>query len=145
MAAKNQKSENTRERIIDSARALFAENGYQKTTVVDISSRAGVSEAALYEYFKGKEELLQTIPALWVSELIADIEDQLFGIKGAFNKLRKYIWWNLKRIEASPLDSKIVYLISEDQRRFHGNRGLFQRPRPLQPFERHFRGRSGKR
>lgn len=106
----NKKNGNTRERIIDSARQLFAENGYQKTTIVDISRLAGVSEAALYEYFKGKEDLLQTIPQLWALELLNDLEDQLFGIKGAFNKLRKYLWWNLRRIEESPLNAKIVYL-----------------------------------
>jgi len=104
------KGKNTRERLVDSARRLFAESGYQKTTVMDIARDAQLSEAALYEYFKGKEDLLLAIPDLWVSELLADMEDQLFGIEGAFNKLRKYIWWTLRRIEESPLDAKIVYL-----------------------------------
>jgi TetR/AcrR family fatty acid metabolism transcriptional regulator len=85
---RNQK-ETTKTRIIESAKKLFAEQGYQKTTIVDISRQAGLSEAALYEYFQGKEDLLLTIPDLWVSELLRDLEEQLFGIKGAFNKLRK--------------------------------------------------------
>jgi len=101
---------NTKSRIIDSARKSFAEQGYQNTTVLDISKQAGLSEAALYEYFKGKEDLLLTIPALWISELLEDLEEQFFGVKGAFNKLRKYLWWNLRRIEEAPLDAKIVYL-----------------------------------
>jgi TetR/AcrR family fatty acid metabolism transcriptional regulator len=110
--------ENTRSRIIDSAKKLFAEQGYQKTTVVDISKQAGLSEAALYEYFQGKEDLLLTIPDLWVSELLADIQEQLFGIKGAVNKLRKYLWWNLRRIEQAPLDAKIVYLFLKTNANF---------------------------
>ena len=69
-----------------------------------------MSEAALYEYFQGKEDLLLTIPDLWVSELLKEIDEQLFGIKGAANKLRKYLWWYLRRIEQAPLDAKIVYL-----------------------------------
>ena len=101
---------NTKNLLIDSARKLFAEQGYQKTTVMDISRQAGLSEAALYEYFKGKEDLLLAIPALWISELLEDLEEQFFGVKGAFNKLRKYLWWNLRRIEQAPLDAKIVYL-----------------------------------
>ncbi len=108
--AVNKKGEGTKQRIIDSAKKLFAEYGYQKTTIVDISKQAGVSEAALYEYFKGKEDLLLTIPDLWVRRLLADLDDQMFGIEGAFNKLRKYLWWNLRRIEESPLDAKIVYM-----------------------------------
>jgi TetR/AcrR family fatty acid metabolism transcriptional regulator len=109
MGNKNAKGK-TKDRIIDSAKRLFAEQGFQKTTVVDISRQAGVSEAALYEYFHGKEDLLLAIPDLWVSELLEDLEEQLFGIRGAINKLRKYLWWYLRRIEQAPLDAKIVYL-----------------------------------
>jgi TetR/AcrR family fatty acid metabolism transcriptional regulator len=108
----------TKKRIVDSAKELFAEQGYVKTTVMDISRRAGLSEAALYEYFSGKEDLLLTIPDLWVSELIADLEEQLFGIKGAANKLRKYLWWYLRRIERAPLDAKIVYLFLKTNANF---------------------------
>ncbi len=108
----------TKKRIIESAKKLFAEQGYQKTTVMDISRQAGLSEAALYDYFKGKEDLLLTIPDLWVAELIGGLEEQLFGINGAFNKLRKYLWWYLKRVEASPLDAKIVYLFLKTNANF---------------------------
>ncbi len=117
MANRNQK-EDTRSRIIQSAKRLFAEQGYQKTTISDISKQAGLSEAALYEYFQGKEDLLLTIPQLWVSELIEDLEDQMFGIDGAINKLRKYLWWNLRRIEKAPLDAKIVYLFLKTNANF---------------------------
>jgi TetR/AcrR family fatty acid metabolism transcriptional regulator len=110
--------EDTKNRIIDSAKKLFAEQGYLKTTVVDISKQAGLSEAALYEYFQGKEDLLLTIPDLWVSDLLTDVQGQLFGIKGAMNKLRKYLWWNMRRIEQAPLDAKIVYLFLKTNANF---------------------------
>ena len=110
MPIKNNPKEHTRERIINSAKKLFADQGYQKTTIVDISKRAGLSEAALYEYFQGKEALLLMIPGLWVSELVRDLDEQLFGVKGTVNKLRKYLWWYMRRVEQSPLDAKIVYL-----------------------------------
>jgi len=110
--------EDTKNRIIDSAKKLFADQGYLKTTVVDISKQAGLSEAALYEYFQGKEDLLLAIPDLWVSDLLADVQEQLFGIKGAANKLRKYLWWNMRRIEQAPLDAKIVYLFLKTNANF---------------------------
>ncbi len=117
MASRSTK-EDTKNRIIDSAKKLFAEQGYLKTTVVDISKQAGLSEAALYEYFQGKEDLLLAIPDLWVSDLLADVQEQLFGIKGAANKLRKYLWWNMRRIEQAPLDAKIVYLFLKTNANF---------------------------
>ncbi|MCP4627633.1 MAG: TetR/AcrR family transcriptional regulator [bacterium] len=116
--ARNNTKEHTRERIINSAKKLFAEQGYQKTTIVDISRRAGLSEAALYEYFQGKEALLLTIPDLWVSRLVQDLDEQLFGVQGAVNKLRKYLWWYMRRIEQSPLDAKIVYLFLKTNTNF---------------------------
>ncbi len=116
--AKNNSKENTRDRIINSAKKLFAEQGYQKTTIVDISKQAGLSEAALYEYFQGKEDLLLTIPDLWVAELLQDLDEQLFGVQGAVNKLRKYLWWYLRRVEHAPLDAKIVYLFLKTNANF---------------------------
>ena len=116
--AKNNSKEHARDRIINSAKKLFAEQGYQKTTIVDISRRAGLSEAALYEYFQGKEALLLMIPDLWVSELVRDLDEQLFGVKGAVNKLRKYLWWYMRRVEQSPLDAKIVYLFLKTNANF---------------------------
>ncbi|MEW6666719.1 MAG: TetR/AcrR family transcriptional regulator [Thermodesulfobacteriota bacterium] len=117
MGIRNTK-EDTRTRLIESAKKLFAEQGFLKTTVVDICKQAGLSEAALYEYFQGKEDLLLTIPQLWVSDLIADLKEQLFGIKGTVNKLRKFLWWNLRRIEQAPLDAKIVYLFLKTNANF---------------------------
>jgi len=117
MASKSSR-EQTRARIINSAKKLFAEQGYQKTTIVDISKQAGLSEAALYEYFQGKEALLLMIPDLWVSELVRDLDEQLFGVKGAVNKLRKYLWWYMRRVEQSPLDAKIVYLFLKTNTNF---------------------------
>jgi TetR/AcrR family fatty acid metabolism transcriptional regulator len=117
VANRNHKG-NTRKRIIDSARTLFAEQGYQKTTVMDISRQAGLSEAALYDHFQGKEDLLLAIPQIWVSALIDDLEEQLFGIQGAYNKLRKYLWWYMRRVEQAPLDAKVVYLFLKTNANF---------------------------
>jgi TetR/AcrR family transcriptional regulator, fatty acid metabolism regulator protein len=109
MASRNNE-ESTKTRIIKAATKLFAEQGYQKATIAEISKLAGLSEAALYEYFQGKEDLLLTIPEVWVNEAIDEVEEQIFGIKGSFNKLRKFLWWYLRYIEKEPLTAKVVFL-----------------------------------
>jgi len=43
--------------IIDAARRLFAQNGYQATTVESIGETTGRSGAAVYQYFEGKAEI----------------------------------------------------------------------------------------
>jgi len=117
MANKNHE-ENAKTRIVKAATKLFAEQGYQKATIAEISKLAGLSEAALYEYFQGKEDLLLTIPDMWVTEAITQAEEQLFGIQGAFNKLRKFLWWYLRYIEREPLTAKVVFLFLKTNSNF---------------------------
>jgi AcrR family transcriptional regulator len=49
----------TRQRILDVAVRLFAEQGYDKTTMRGIAQAAGLSVGNAYYYFSGKDELVQ--------------------------------------------------------------------------------------
>jgi AcrR family transcriptional regulator len=53
------KSETTRAAIYDAALALFAEHGYDDTTMRAIAQRAGTSLGNSYYYFPSKEHLVQ--------------------------------------------------------------------------------------
>ena len=52
------KSEETRSLIVRTAMALFAENGYERTTMRSIAAEAGVSVGNAYYYFSSKEQLI---------------------------------------------------------------------------------------
>jgi AcrR family transcriptional regulator len=56
----------TRTRILDSARSLFTENGLFQTRMKDIAGDCGISRASLYRYYQDKSDL-----ALAVLEQIA--------------------------------------------------------------------------
>ncbi|MFK8848246.1 TetR/AcrR family transcriptional regulator [Streptomyces sp. Ac-502] len=49
---------NTRQRIQDVALELFAEQGYEKTSLREIAERLDVTKAALYYHFKTKEDIV---------------------------------------------------------------------------------------
>jgi len=102
--------ENTRMRIIDAATRLFAEQGYQQTTISEIAKVVGLAEGSIYDHFRGKEDLLLTIPDVWVTTAIDELEIQLLGIEGAFNKLRKFLWWYIHYIQSAPMTAKVVFL-----------------------------------
>lgn len=51
----------TRERIIDTAGALFAAQGFRGTTIRDICGQAGVNVAAVNYYFRDKESLYSEV------------------------------------------------------------------------------------
>ncbi|MEW2139725.1 helix-turn-helix domain-containing protein [Streptomyces sp. NPDC005409] len=48
----------TRQRIQDVALELFAEQGYEKTSLREIAERLEVTKAALYYHFKTKEDII---------------------------------------------------------------------------------------
>ncbi|MFF9900822.1 TetR/AcrR family transcriptional regulator [Streptomyces longispororuber] len=58
---KQQRRGNTRQRIQDVALELFAEQGYEKTSLREIAERLEVTKAALYYHFKTKEDILTSI------------------------------------------------------------------------------------
>ena len=58
---KRQRRGNTRQRIQDVALELFAEQGYEKTSLREIAESLHVTKAALYYHFKTKEEILVSI------------------------------------------------------------------------------------
>jgi len=96
--------------ILASAIKIFGEKGFQNATIAEIAKDAGVGDATIYEYFKNKEDLMLAIPVETTKELIPQINDHMMGIKGALNKLRKFIWWWLNYVEKNPGYGSIVLL-----------------------------------
>ncbi|MYR56338.1 TetR family transcriptional regulator [Streptomyces sp. SID625] len=58
---KQQRRGNTRQRIQDVALELFAEQGYEKTSLREIAERLDVTKAALYYHFRTKEEIVVSL------------------------------------------------------------------------------------
>ena len=53
--------EGTKERILRIALELFAQNGYLGTSMNDIAGQLGITKAALYKHYAGKQEILDKI------------------------------------------------------------------------------------
>ena len=53
-----ERSDSTRRAVVSSARAVFAERGYESASVDEIAQRAGVSKGALYHQYRDKVEVL---------------------------------------------------------------------------------------
>ncbi|MGW6460779.1 TetR family transcriptional regulator [Streptomyces sp. NPDC055078] len=50
-----------REQLLDIGRALFADKGFEGTSVEEIAAKAGVSKPVVYEHFGGKEGLYAVV------------------------------------------------------------------------------------
>lgn len=75
---KQRRRGNTRQRIQDVALELFAEQGYEKTSLREIAERLEVTKAALYYHFKTKEEIIVSL----FEDLTKPIEDLIEWGKG---------------------------------------------------------------
>jgi TetR/AcrR family fatty acid metabolism transcriptional regulator len=94
---------NKKEKILQASISVFAEKGFRDSTIADLSSKAGISEATIYNYFQNKEQILFTIPIQYANKFISDSREQLTGIKNPEEKLRKfvwhYLWWSQRHKE----------------------------------------------
>jgi len=66
-----------REQLITVARALFAERGFEGTSVEEIAAQAGVSKPVVYEHFGGKEGLYAVVVDREVRTLLDGIGGSL--------------------------------------------------------------------
>lgn len=87
-----------REAILDAARLVFAELGYDATTVRDIIRRTELASGTFYNYFKSKEEIIEALAASSVKEigrLLRELprEDMSFKdyLHGAFGAYFKFL------------------------------------------------------
>ena len=51
----------TRERILETALALFSVQGYEATSVAEIASAVGIRKASLYSHFACKQDILDSL------------------------------------------------------------------------------------
>jgi AcrR family transcriptional regulator len=107
----------SRSRILAHALRLFAENGYDGTTVKMIADAAGISQGLIYAHFTSKEALLDAI----FEESVRDIRESFAAgadavdprerferyVRGCFDVLRRNLdFWRLSygvRMQASVL------------------------------------------
>lgn len=66
-----------REQLLEVGRSLFAERGFEATSVEEIASKAGVSKPVVYEHFGGKEGLYAVIVDREMQKLLGLIEGAL--------------------------------------------------------------------
>lgn len=107
----------TKEKILDAALTLFAENGYDGTSVEQIANIVGIKAPSLYKHYKGKEDILNAL----IDSAEARYEE-MFGSEKNIGKLpespEEFINVTMERISFTmqdPMIRKTRMLLVQEQ------------------------------
>lgn len=83
--------QNVREKIMQSAEALFALKGYHRTSMDDIVNESGLSKGAIYSYFESKQELFLALSDRRMGSMMQNVKSIFESDEAAIQKLEKAI------------------------------------------------------
>ncbi len=81
--------------ILKSAREVFEARGYEKATVAEIASRAGIVEGTVFSYFPSKRALVQKVMEQFYQQITQLIEKGIQGVNGTRERYYFVIWNHL--------------------------------------------------
>jgi len=76
-----------RERLLLVARSIFAERGFQATTMDDIAREAGFTKPILYQYFDSKTDLYKEIVAQTAKKLLDSLSAAVSAVESPRTKI----------------------------------------------------------
>jgi TetR/AcrR family transcriptional regulator, transcriptional repressor for nem operon len=82
---------NTRERLVESARALLWERGYVGTSPKTIQQRADAGQGSMYHHFAGKEDLALAAIRRTADDMRATVDAQLSASGTAVERITAYL------------------------------------------------------
>lgn len=86
---------NTRQEILDAARRLFNEYGYNSVSLRDIASAVGISQGNLTYHFSKKEKIVESLISEGKDTFPSDIPQTLEELDATFLDIQKVIQKNL--------------------------------------------------
>ena len=99
-----------REEILEAAKELFLEQGYEATTIRRIADRVGVSAPALYLYFQDKEQMMLALCDQTFAVLIESIGEIENTVTDPRERVRRFGEAYLKFGLAHPDEYKLIFL-----------------------------------
>ena len=103
---KNNKSK--KQAILKTAARLFANQGFDATTTLQIAREAGVTEPLIYYHFKGKDDLFTRIIDATFSEYFSRIDELEKNPDSPFDQIQKLIELQYDIAEEMPDEIQLI-------------------------------------
>ncbi len=98
--------------IMERALELFAEQGFEPTSVQQITERCGISKGAFYLSFKSKDELIVALIDQFMSQMISNTDYQVTNMQN--NELSLYNFY-FTMFQASQKHSNFAKILMKEQ------------------------------
>jgi len=102
--APRRKNIKKKRKIIEAASRLFAEQGYDGTTTVQIVKEAGATEPLLYYHFKDKEDLFTSILVSSFDRIFKKLDNLGDEASTSFQKIEQLISVHFEIVEEMPYE-----------------------------------------
>ena len=112
----------TKWRILCAAEEVMSEKGLAGSSISEIAREAGVTDSVIYQHFKGKQDLLFSIPGQRMEEVLTLLEEQLTGIQDARSRLGKLIWFHLRYNDTHRGYARLLLLECRSSKAFYSSR-----------------------
>ena len=101
-------AQGTKDRILETALALFNAEGVGALSAMDIATALGISPGHLYYHFKGKAEILAALVAAYQSEVDLVLETALEACLGDGATLET-LWTHVHILAEEAWDARFLY------------------------------------
>jgi AcrR family transcriptional regulator len=109
--------EETRSKLLASARRAFATQGYAHTSMDDFTAEAGLTRGALYHHFGGKEGLFVAV----IDQIEAEVSARLQGVSDAAPTAWEGFRQRCRSYLSLSLEPEIRRIILQDARALFGD------------------------
>jgi AcrR family transcriptional regulator len=100
----------TRQRIFEASIDLFAENGYDRTSIRDIAKAVGITESAVYRHYDSKDAILESIFDRVVDQVYVPLPPKQ-GASGQASIFRQALEGLPQYLVANPQLVKILHIL----------------------------------
>jgi TetR/AcrR family fatty acid metabolism transcriptional regulator len=97
-----------RERILDAAVRVFAQEGFYNAKVSQIAHAAGVADGTIYLYFKSKDDLLISLFEDRMERVNQNLRDALASSRSAVDRLRAIVRLHLDLVERNRHMAEVI-------------------------------------
>ncbi|MBT4126358.1 MAG: TetR/AcrR family transcriptional regulator [Chloroflexi bacterium] len=114
VAERTQSEAQRRKQILDAARTVFEDKGYESATISDIVRKAGIAQGTFYLYFESKKDVVVELAQKPMADMAVRVQAILDGTESLEDILRKFVPLGFVVGKENPDLCRLMHMSSEN-------------------------------